>query len=828
MGTAAAPPSLSVGLDTPASRSGGTLPTCCVFLPPVPERAAARALLRSRPLAAELAGGPPFARAPLTRQRMPVLHAAGCLSCCGKPAKEPTKSNPLRCKRICKDLLCCIIFALFLGLLGFIFGFAISTGDYMSLLYGADYTGNRCGVDQCAYASGTRKCGDKVFYPRLPRDMLEQSDLVATQQYWKLNLYGLCVDSCPTQFDISNPTLISDYGYNRDTAVTQALGSGTQASWISATPTVDLLNRCVPRAEATLATTKMCAYPNCTAASVVAVGGACLTTPSELADFGSAWKVFTPAQRDVCVVEAKQDTTTSFQISASDEQSAAAIKTIAGVVGGIFEVMSSLADNMYFILALGILAPIVFAFCLMVLLYCFAKIVIYGLLISLILLEVIATLICFAKSGMSFGSISADSLIDNALNVTLPDAASSLLAAQGDSKWIYTVGFWVLIIVTLITLITVIASRKKIAICAAIIKEATLVFRSMPMIMLFPTFTSFLQIVVGAWFVFGMVLIQTTKAESFDVALGKLPNATFATSIGGTPVSVGSEDPIASLRELSESGNLKTAFTLIHLYGFFVLYQWVGGICWCTISAAVGWWYYFKDDKANHYRFPIIRALGIITLFHTGSVAFAAFVLAFFDLLRAICAYVQKHMAAAAGKNLMVKLVFYAINCLLYCIQKTVKLVSYYGLVFVATNGNSFCGACARTAGFFVSNMAQVSINQLVIFLLRMSTLLTVPLGCAIAGFLVGQQQGTDNPGYPAGVIYIGSFLMTGACMSLFECVITTIFVCTFEDKGVYGGKYLEGHPILAKVFDVDIKKNKLEKYKKQVETEEANKLVTA
>ena len=74
---------------------------------------------------------------------------------------------------------------------------------------------------------------------------------------------------------------------------------------------------------------------------------------------------------------------------------------------------------------------------------------------------------------------------------------------------------------------------------------------------------------------------------------------------------------------------------------------------------------------------------------------------------------------------------------------------------------------------------------------------------------------------YPAIFIFIAALVMTISCMSVFECVITTVFVCSFEDKAEYGGKYMVTHPGLAAVLNVDLSKHKNKSPAKAVELEE-------
>ena len=56
---------------------------------------------------------------------------------------------------------------------------------------------------------------------------------------------------------------------------------------------------------------------------------------------------------------------------------------------------------------------------------------------------------------------------------------------------------------------------------------------------------------------------------------------------------------------------------------------------------------------------------------------------------------------------------------------------------------------------------------------------------------------------YPAFAAFCCAVLMTTACMNVFDCTITTIFVCCFEDQEVYDSKYMlqPHHKNLAAVF---------------------------
>lgn len=144
--------------------------------------------------------------------------------------------------RPCTDLICCLLLLVCTGVTTGIFIWAVVTGDINALRYDADYMGNRCGV-------GNYSGRPKAFYPRIGRDLAEQAGTVAVGAYWDVQLYALCVPACPERFDVADPAMIVDYGYDQTSKRTIALGTGTRPKWIASMPTLDLLNRCLGRDE---------------------------------------------------------------------------------------------------------------------------------------------------------------------------------------------------------------------------------------------------------------------------------------------------------------------------------------------------------------------------------------------------------------------------------------------------------------------------------------------------------------------------------------------------------------------------------------------------
>ena len=95
--------------------------------------------------------------------------------------------------------------------------------------------------------------------------------------------------------------------------------------------------------------------------------------------------------------------------------------------------------------------------------------------------------------------------------------------------------------------------------------------------------------------------------------------------------------------------------------------------------------------------------------------------------------YVDRQTRLYQDKNKVLKLIMKCAKCAMWCIEKTVRFISAYGLVFVALEGRNFCGACFSTFKFIVANPVQVGVNTVVTKLLILLSIGTIPVSCGIA-----------------------------------------------------------------------------------------------
>ncbi|EFA82487.1 solute carrier family 44 protein member 2 [Heterostelium album PN500] len=152
-----------------------------------------------------------------------------------KKSTEVIKNKGVYSKRKCHDCLFLILFLAFWAGMAVVAHYGIKEGDPKRLLYGTDYEGNTCGVDNIAAG-------------KLPanhsRDFTHEK-YVYFIYYPSLASYRtICVSSCPNETYLTpdDPSQLI-CAYNTTPALNETFPQGTCMGSIASTP---VLNRCVP------------------------------------------------------------------------------------------------------------------------------------------------------------------------------------------------------------------------------------------------------------------------------------------------------------------------------------------------------------------------------------------------------------------------------------------------------------------------------------------------------------------------------------------------------------------------------------------------------
>ena len=758
------------------------------------------------------------------------------------PENGPSALN----RRGCTDFCCVILFVMFwLGMIYLLY-LGATVGDPYMVLYGKDYLGNRCG-------RGNFTSRKRVIFPRIEQDVLEQSAIASTQP-WKLKFYGICVAECPNVQDptvcFGNPDACMTYDYGTEK---QWRAAGGSRYYYSVMPTISIINRCIPIVnKLESGPPAKCAYPICDN----------VTNPWMVCDaeFPSLWMPQDASQRARCEIKYEENEVTAL----ATERPSPLVDRIADKMGSAQVIVEGILDAQHELLVWGVLVPIGLGFTWLILLRFFAKVVIYGTLIALWCGLAAVTLYLFVITGLAqdlidglMASNATRALIGTAVGAVggggggawnasagggnaseaasgdsgaWDDAAAGALsdadamfsrlipddleaqaaAAQADNPMLYTIAAWAALVLTLVYLVGMVVMRKKIALCAALVKEASLVIKDRPLHVLFPFGT--LGFAVGhlAFFLIGMLFLSTAEItpDHFTGAAEALTaRATFAQAVAAlnsTAQSLGGgREEIAP--EFALLGGLLTFKNCVYLYflfGFLWTNQLINNVAFTSLSGSYCHWYFFRRDQKQQTRFPLAWSTYRVFRYHLGSIAFGSFIVALIQLARILGEILDRQTKKLQETNRMMKLAIKCLKLCLLCLEKTVKFITRYCYIYVAMQGTGFCRSCFAVFSLITSNLAQLAINTLVGLILYVVQLVGIPAACYQFGTVALKGKGAAEPFYPALAIAFMALIIANCFAVVFACVLDTLFVCCVRDKAEYKAAFMSDQLYTAFGFD--------------------------
>ena len=692
------------------------------------------------------------------------MGACGC--CTEKGTGEVFKP---RNKRWCTDVLCLLLLVLATG--GLVLLGAMMVGVHpdlvYDLIYPTDSYGNNCGKP----SSDTASMG-KVMYPQLDEDIVTYGAYLAAQQYltFLTKVTRLCVAECPEGVSLAGPSVYGGSSY----PVGSSASSGTIVvpSYTYTFTTESIIDRCFPVASTFGGVTdELCVSPDChdTALNTTLGGTLTCATLEDRPSETSTWKVcpegtdgsLCALQQQSCSYSVKRAPAYAYSPENATSSSVVATETLAEKVQLLIGAYEGVLEAYVEILVFGLVLPIVLGFGWCVFLWFFAGLIVYLMLVVLVLFELLMTAWLCYKSGW-FDSISVVSDAVTSISVGESDVGamvnSTLLStASSDEKAYFQIAAVVSIVVNVLTLLLICAWAKAIRRCIAIIKETTKVFRTLPVLMVWPMQGLVFQL---GFVVTGLFMVMYTLDDEVWTKF---------------------EDEYGTAVDTSTQYGLCLYCILVCLW----LVNFCKAITWTSMSCAVAYWFVADNKpgegttccKAGTGATRLWDATWTIVSKHTGSMAVGSFIIALCQTVRIVLKAVDNATKAEQDKNLMFKLIIKCSQCAMWCLQKTVEFISYYGYVFVAIEGDSFCRACKETFVLCCTYPSQVAVNQTVKKLLGLLMTWSTPMICAVLCFysLDANADYSDagySPLYAAIFVFILGYVIadnitTGPCRTL-------------------------------------------------------------
>lgn len=722
---------------------------------------------------------------------------------------EPFKKVSQRC---CTDVFCLVIFLAYTIAVVVIGVVALNQGDINYLLYPQDYKGQFCG-----FSNGT-KTKTKAFYPRLDQDLLAQKSIIMSPVgFLKFTPYTLCVEECPKAFTLASPTKYGGPSYPSAAA--------DAPSFYASLKTQELFSRCLPTTETGLSKQReLCTLPPCGDVSLSDLGAesACTTIDSQ-PTVTTAWEVTTRAGALACQYQVQEVVRSTFLPEGSDAESRVLEKQFADYVTRAFSVIKSLSSNYVPILVMGVGAPFALALIWFMLLYCFAGVVVVAALVGLLLVMVAGTAYLYYKAGLvDKTGVDLNSLYNLSAVTTIAGAPEN----PGIGSTAYSIFAVLASVATVIYCVLLVLWRNAIFRCITIVREVTKVIFALPFIIFWPLVGILFIALIAVYFVVVGGYISTMDRTTFAQmdALLRSNNASILAeaSSGEAAARAAVADALTPLTSMG--GETQVIIMLaVHVVGVIWAY-WITELAvYTTLARACSIWYYSHGPSEGDPGEIVQKGafkLGVPAVVvsawcvfsrHLGSVAFAAAILTIFTIIRTVleaAAYVAEQKNP---NNMLLKMAIKCTKCFVWCLEKTVQMVTYFGMIFVAIEGSNFCKACFSTFKCWSHYPAQVAVNKLVARVLSLVISLSIPAGCGFVAYIWVDQQRGYEPLYAAICAGVMAYAIASCVTDVFRCAIDTIFICVFYDLEKPGGP-VHMSKSLQVGFDVDQAKLKTDR----------------
>ncbi|XP_032418483.1 choline transporter-like protein 2 isoform X1 [Xiphophorus hellerii] len=660
---------------------------------------------------------------------------------------DPNFKGPIQ-NRGCTDILCCLLFILFL------FGYfavgilAWSQGDPRKVIYPTDSRGQFCGQAGTALEKKPFLFYFNILKCASPLVLLELQ--CPTPQ--------ICVEKCP---DRHLNLVKAKLGSNEDREYySRYCKEGTDFTALS--PPEILRDALCP---AMLLPSK--AFTRRCLPALGKLSGGVVVVGNETSFFDdnnnrvNATDLLEASKKSNIVLEARQ------------------------VAMRIFE---DYTQSWHWIL-LGLVIAMVISLIFIVLLRFLAAVMVWVIIILVILVIGYGIFHCYMEYAALKGEPGAD--------VTIRD-----LGLQTDfSVYLQIQQTWlafmiILAIVEFIIILLLIFLRKRILIAIALIKEASRAVGHIMSAMFYPLLTFALLAVVIAYWAVTAVFLSTSNEQIYKVynksdcpfSMDTCDPKTFNTS------NVSAQCPDAECLFAFYGGE-----TLYHRYLILLQFYNVFLFFWCanfvtalgqvTLSGAFAsyYWAFKKPDDIPAY--PIFSSLGRALRYHTGSLAFGSLILSLVQVIRVLLEYLDHKLKGAQNK--FAKFLLTCMRCCFWCLEKCIKFLNRNAYIMIAIYGKNFC-ASARNAFFLLMrNIVRVAVlDKVTDFLLFLGKLLIVGIvGIFSFFFFSGRIKAVEEAApslnyywVPILTVVVGAYLIAHGFFSVYAMCVDTLFLCFCED----------------------------------------------
>lgn len=439
------------------------------------------------------------------------------------------------------------------------------------------------------------------------------------------------------------------------------------------------------------------------------------------------------------------------------------------------QLLRDLYVNWSWILGLTLLS-FIFSIVLLTLIHIFARIISWIIMISF-------ALVSFANTGVLWWTYinikcKLDSVVDNQNDEIFDEDVNN----EEAFIWYSCISS----IFMLLLLLTMFSMRKHISFLVALFQESSACLSELPILYLQPVL-SFLLLL--AFYIFWISVIICLATASYP----ETKNLTLFSAIyhveNAKPeahVKINSSDVLSyTIVEFTEINWLKYTI-VIYVIGLIWISNFILACQHMVVAGSVAKWYFNRNTKSSTT--VVLTTMGNLICYHVGSIAFGSLLITLLKVPRIILAYIYKNIRRNEEDSDYADYVTTCCSCCFCCFKKFVQHVNHNAYAIIAVHGTDFCPAAYRSFKMLADNALQLTtVNGVGNFILFLAKCLVTFVVTVVAVLIFKFDSYQSLFAASTFIVYVFTYFIAHAVISLHEVVIDTMFLCISQDHKANG-----------------------------------------
>uniref|UniRef100_A0A0G2JX63 Choline transporter-like protein n=1 Tax=Rattus norvegicus TaxID=10116 RepID=A0A0G2JX63_RAT len=347
--------------------------------------------------------------------------------------------------------------------------------------------------------------------------------------------------------------------------------------------------------------------------------------------------------------------------------------------------------------------------------------------------------------------------------------------------------------IEVVIIIVLIFLRTRIQVAIILLKEGSKAIGYLPSALVYPFLTFILLSICISYWAVTAVFLATSGVPIFKVMVPEgecihedeacdpeiFPNTDIPKACPGASCN------FAFYGGRSMYHNYIATFQLYNLFAFLWLINFVIALGQCALAGAFASYYWAMRKPEDIPRYPLFTAFGRAVRYHTGSLAFGSLILAFVQMFKVIVEYLDRRLKKA--QNSAAQFLHCCLRCCFWCLEKMVKFLNRNAYIMIALYGKNFCESTRDAFYLLMRNILKVKVtDEVTYFVLLLGKVLVSGIVGVLAFLLFTERlheivEGPTSLNYywvPFLTLVFGSYLIAHGFFSVYSMCVETIFIC--------------------------------------------------